>query len=159
MIVRLTNVAAQTLGASLRPSWRTSTLGTSGKISKLTILGIIFWFWQAAAAGWGGKRSKVGVARLLPLAAPLQPGRGSLPCREVGEQQRRQLQLLPLWLQLQHRSGTAPSHQNLTLTRALLIPRWGVQPHRDQGADAQRLCRPLGKLLSPAEPTPVLLFD
>ena len=32
MIVRLTNVAAQTLGAYLQPSWRTWTLGTSGEI-------------------------------------------------------------------------------------------------------------------------------
>ena len=47
-----------------------------------------------AAAGRGGA-SKMGAARLLPLAVAFQPG-GRLPCREVGEQQRRQLQLLPL---------------------------------------------------------------
>ena len=33
MIVRLTNMATQTLGAFLQPSWKTWTLGTSGEIS------------------------------------------------------------------------------------------------------------------------------
>ena len=109
MIVRLTNLAAQTLEGSPRQSWRTSTIGTSGEKSKLWNSGSCAGLSQAAAGG-RGEGAEVGAAGLLPLAVALQPGRGGLPRqRQVGEQQCRQLQLLPLWLQLQHRFKLPPS--------------------------------------------------
>ena len=74
MIVRLTNVAAQILEGSLRQSWRTWKTGTSGEKSKPKSLSGEKVSQAAAATGRRGEKSKVGVARLLPMALALQPG-------------------------------------------------------------------------------------
>ena len=84
MIVRLTNVAAQTLGASLRQSWRTSTLGTSGKIFKLKILAIIFWLLAGSSSRMGRKEVKSGSCPSPPVGRSTSTRQGQPPLPRSG---------------------------------------------------------------------------
>ena len=153
MIPQLTILAAQTLEGSLLPSWRMLTLGISGETSIEKPAPNMIWPpRQHQQEGEDRQKWELPVSSRWPVhfsqAAASPASNEKWESNSVASSNSSHFDF-------SSNTGSNSHRAHLDLTRALLIPRWGVQPHRDQGADPQRLRRPLGELLSP-EPPPVL---
>lgn len=191
MISQLTTLAAQTLEGSLLLYWKTSAHGTNGNLQKTLKASIVRNLIPKSKTLLIGKSALPAPskkARIVANGSCQHPrdGRftstrfhetfpdekrkmskgGIFACqREVGEQQCGELQLLPLWLQLQHRldesSTSAPSSLSKLNLIDHLLPQMRCSVILGSGSPLPTTSSPSRGLLSPTTPPdfPPVLFN
>ena len=192
MISQLTTLAAQTLEGSLLLYWKTSAHGTNGNLQKTLKASIVRNLIPKSKTLLIGKSALPAPSKKARIVAngscqhprdgrftstrfdETFPGEtkrkmskgGIFACqREVGEQQCGELQLLPLWLQLQHRldesSTSAPSSLSKLNLIDHLLPQMRCSVTSGSGSPLPTTSSPSRGLLSPTTPPdfPPVLFN